>query len=534
MDHKTGEDQPTEQELAPTEAPIEAGDSSDVEAVDTAAEKTPETEEKVVASSVQANTHAKKRSKKSKLAMPRFSSEKRWTSIAGLAAGAAALIAIVLSGVLSQYFKGKAMPGVSAAGVAVSAHSEQAVREQLEKRMTGFTVALKHEELSAEPKPEDIGLTLDLEKTVEQVMNAKRQNGITARLAFWKKVDVPVVVAVDEALLSQYVEGQFTTLHTAPQDAHLEFDAAKNSFVVTGQADGKGVDLAELKQELIQKGERVESADTELRITTKAPKITQAKLETMTEKANEIVGRNIVLTGVGTSFRARPADIAAWVTPTPQEDGTLRLVVDPAKVQGYVDAIGKRIANQPQDRKVLRDSQTGQEVIIQEGRAGTTLEDSPKLAEAITKALQDGQDSTQEMRITTADFKTVSMEAYDRWVEVDLRNQRTTLYTGSTAVQTFTISSGLPRTPTVTGEFKVWHKTTSQTMSGGSRAAGDFYSLPNVKWNTYFYKDYAFHTAYWHNNFGQPMSHGCVNMREADAKILYDFAPIGTTVIVHN
>jgi lipoprotein-anchoring transpeptidase ErfK/SrfK len=61
---------------------------------------------------------------------------------------------------------------------------------------------------------------------------------------------------------------------------------------------------------------------------------------------------------------------------------------------------------------------------------------------------------------------------------------------------------------------------------------GPGYDLPNVQWVMYFYRDYSLHGAYWHNNFGQPMSHGCVNMRNEDAKWLYDWAPEGTSVMV--
>jgi lipoprotein-anchoring transpeptidase ErfK/SrfK len=49
----------------------------------------------------------------------------------------------------------------------------------------------------------------------------------------------------------------------------------------------------------------------------------------------------------------------------------------------------------------------------------------------------------------------------------------------------------------------------------------------------YFYSGYAIHGAYWHNNFGAPMSHGCVNMTPGEAQILYNWAPIGTEVYVH-
>ena len=88
------------------------------------------------------------------------------------------------------------------------------------------------------------------------------------------------------------------------------------------------------------------------------------------------------------------------------------------------------------------------------------------------------------------------------------------------------ISSGLTATPTVQGDFTVLRKLATRHMVGPD------YDLPNVPWVMYFYQGYAFHGTYWHNNFGTPMSHGCVNMTTADAKWFYDFAPIGTPVHV--
>ena len=88
------------------------------------------------------------------------------------------------------------------------------------------------------------------------------------------------------------------------------------------------------------------------------------------------------------------------------------------------------------------------------------------------------------------------------------------------------ISSGLPDTPTVQGNFKITRKTPSRHMVGPD------YDLPGVPWVSYFYAGYAIHGTYWHNNFGTPMSHGCVNMTTPDAKWFYDFAPVGTPVHV--
>lgn len=112
----------------------------------------------------------------------------------------------------------------------------------------------------------------------------------------------------------------------------------------------------------------------------------------------------------------------------------------------------------------------------------------------------------------------------ERWIRVDLSEQTVVAYEGARAIRGFIISSGLPRTPTVTGSFRIRAKVRSQTMTGGDPALGNYYNLANVEWVQYFHADYGFHGTYWHQKFGQPMSHGCINMTNADAKWLFDWA----------
>lgn len=114
-----------------------------------------------------------------------------------------------------------------------------------------------------------------------------------------------------------------------------------------------------------------------------------------------------------------------------------------------------------------------------------------------------------------------------RWIEIDLSAQTLTAYEGNRPVFQRLVSTGLPRTPTPIGTFRILWKLPSQRMTGPG------YDLPNVPWVMYFTnRGHAIHGAYWHNNFGHPMSHGCVNMRPGDAHWLYNFAPVGTTVVV--
>jgi len=114
-----------------------------------------------------------------------------------------------------------------------------------------------------------------------------------------------------------------------------------------------------------------------------------------------------------------------------------------------------------------------------------------------------------------------------KWIEVNLSEQRVYAWEGDVLMNSFIVSTGTWQTPTVTGTFKIWNKTRIQTMSGPG------YSLPNVPFVMYFYKDYGFHGTYWHNNFGTPMSHGCVNLTIPDSEWLYNWASYGTTVKVH-
>ena len=87
-------------------------------------------------------------------------------------------------------------------------------------------------------------------------------------------------------------------------------------------------------------------------------------------------------------------------------------------------------------------------------------------------------------------------------------------------------STGLPGTPTVTGDFNIYVKHVSAPMSGPG------YYLPGVPYIMYFYKGYGLHGTYWHSNFGQPMSRGCVNLPTPEAEWYFNWAEVGTPVHV--
>ncbi len=115
----------------------------------------------------------------------------------------------------------------------------------------------------------------------------------------------------------------------------------------------------------------------------------------------------------------------------------------------------------------------------------------------------------------------------ERWIDVNLTQQMTYAYQGTTLVKSFLVSTGTWQYPTVTGQYHIYVKLRYTDM------AGPGYYLPNVPYTMYFYEGYGLHGTYWHHNFGTPMSHGCVNLSIPDAEWLYNWASVGTLVNVH-
>ena len=112
----------------------------------------------------------------------------------------------------------------------------------------------------------------------------------------------------------------------------------------------------------------------------------------------------------------------------------------------------------------------------------------------------------------------------EKWIDVNLTEQTLAAYEGDRMVYATLISSGLPQWRTVEGLFRIWVKLRWGKMSGGSIEEGDYYYLEDVPWTMYFHLGYGLHAAYWHDGFGYPRSHGCVNLSPYDARWLFEWA----------
>ncbi len=120
-----------------------------------------------------------------------------------------------------------------------------------------------------------------------------------------------------------------------------------------------------------------------------------------------------------------------------------------------------------------------------------------------------------------------------RWIEINLGQQTISVYQDNHLVYATLVSSGVYGFWTRPGLFQITEKVETTPMTGAFEAdRSDFYYLEDVLWTMYFDQARALHGAYWHNNFGYRMSHGCANLSPGDSRWLYDWAQVGDWVYV--
>lgn len=121
-----------------------------------------------------------------------------------------------------------------------------------------------------------------------------------------------------------------------------------------------------------------------------------------------------------------------------------------------------------------------------------------------------------------------------KWVNINISQQVVTAYEGGVPVMVTLASTGNKKNPTELGVWKIYYRLPKQDMDGGSLATGDYYNLKDVPYVQYFHNSgEGLHGTYWHDNFGRPMSHGCVNLSIPMSQWFYQWAVVGTTVYVH-
>ncbi|MCW1891686.1 MAG: L,D-transpeptidase family protein [Candidatus Uhrbacteria bacterium] len=151
---------------------------------------------------------------------------------------------------------------------------------------------------------------------------------------------------------------------------------------------------------------------------------------------------------------------------------------------------------------------------------------------SLTSVQSDGDARSELASVSVAPLATSQTNAA-KYIVVDISEQRLYAYERGREVKTFLISSGVTKHSTPIVDTQVSEKIPVKRYRWIYGAGNpDNYDLPNVKWNLRIYGPVYIHGAYWHNNFGHRMSHGCVNVHYTNAEWVYNWADVGTPVSI--
>lgn len=434
----------------------------------------------------------------------------------GIPAAATAVALIAASLVLIA-------PGASVAGVQIGGLTAGAAADAIAARLATTEVTVESPAGDVTVTGADLGATVDSAAIADR---AFAENPMW-KPSSWFPAGTGVAIQVDPDDAAAVLRERAPGTYQAPVDATVAFDTASQSYVTTPAEAGEGVDIAVVTAALqtafdagtVATTTQADLVPVEAAVSTEEADAAAATLNGILDSAGFYVGDE----------RTVPVDrgvVASWLTVTSDGHGDFAITADEDAIQTAVDGLAGAVDRAAVNADVIVDS--GGEVIHTrvEGQTGRALGDTSGIAAAFAAQLAEGN-AKYALNVTETPFETTKTE---RRIDVNLSNQTTTLYENGQVYRHWSMSSGTSGWETHTGNFRIGWKTAMQDMGC---VPGYDWCTKDVPWVAYFNGDEGFHGTYWHNNFGTPMSHGCINLTVANAKELYDWAYRGTEVSVH-
>jgi len=439
---------------------------------------------------------------------------------------------------LATHYNGKAKIGTQVAGVNVAGQTAADLAATAQSVGGDFTITTDLNGTQKTFSMTDLGVTLDAQKTAQQALAADQ--GAFGWVPF-NSADVPLAYTYSADQIQQTLTTAFLTDDQLPQDATVTFDDSTGKYTSTPDKAGLTIDAAPVTSAIdtIARGGKVSTVELS---TTSVPAAVQAAAaDTAVSAADALVGQTYTFTAGSKSVTLTPSQIGQFVTLTPnQATGAIDVGVDQTSMASSLPGIlSAALAKAPVNERDLYTPDGSKFIAVgTAGQNGTIVADADATAavQALSAAMTAGQPLTQAVTITPQKFGVDKVNvggAYDqpngsKWIDVNQSTFKVTLYQGTTAVQQFTAVTGTADHPTNDGTFYIYLRYASQTMHGPD------YVQPDVPWVSYFDGGRALHGAYWRTTFGYRGSHGCVNLPVSAAKVVYDWAPLGTKVVVHH
>lgn len=375
---------------------------------------------------------------------------------------------------------------------------------------------------------EELGITFNNALTASNLLEArlfswKNDNPFKVLAASYSDYTTGVVTSPNTAKLQQAVDRLIEEINQPARDAQLVIMEAGPEIVP--EEPGYGISGERLASYLLNHVAKLSSETIALTTESLQPKTTSQDLQPLVSQTNQILSQPFVIEVAGREFLFDRSNVSAWLV---YDLNFARLEINQANIEKAVSEVAAQVNQPGSDTKLVKNT----ELVLEEGSQGLMLDQ--QAAVGVIQGAVLGPTPQHKVALELATSEPTVQEVFTpaapsssqgKIIKIVLSEQKLYAWEEGELVNSFLISSGLVG-PTPVGNWSIYNKTALQPYRGAD------YFLPNVHWSSWFAPQIAIHEAYWHNNFGNPMSHGCVNATLGDSKFIYDWAPIGTPVEV--
>jgi len=456
-----------------------------------------------------------------------------------------ALLVVALSGVIglavvTRYFDGEAKIGTNIAGTSVTGQSEQQLIATVDQMVKPMKLVLGLGSQQYQFDLGALGVTIDAKQTAGNALAADDLGGTS----WWpfRTADVPLVMKYSTEDLQTFIDDTFLGDAQRPVNASVVLDSSKQQFTTTSDVDGQSVDITPITDAIKTLAAGGAVTPIQLSTSTVPAEISASAAQDAANTANDMLKQTFTFQAKSKSYTLKANQLANWITATPDPSShAITIGVNNETLAKQLPGIlNTNIADPPVNERVLY-TPGGVRIANQTwGRSGTVVSNTGDAVSALQSALAANQALNFQVSIAKKAAKTVKVTvggAYDKphgskWIDVNQSTFKVTLWEGTTLIKRFTCVTGAAITPSHNGTFYIYSKYTSVTMRGHN-ADGTPYVSPDVPWTSFYNGGEALHGAPWRSSFGYRGSHGCINLPVSVAHFIFNWAPLGTRVVVH-
>jgi len=476
-----------------------------------------------------------KKTKKKKIAAKKAKKpapKNRWPSFI-LPLGAGLVLAIVAF--LSYFTLAHAsLAPIHAGTLSIQSTSSQpALERQIAAAAKNYRVSVQYPDGSKKLfAPSETGVTIDPRGSAKSI-KVYLHHHLWQRLAWWQPVELRLETKIDKEKLGRFMTNEATVVKTPIVNAGLS--TSDGQAAITPESFGSGHTIQNPEQTIQDTVSSLSNRPLTLSAGRLTPAIFAGDLKSAKQKLTQLLAQNITFTIGRRIITAGPTDIAGWIELTPVPSAkTVDITVNSGKVVSYIDEIASPYVIEPRSRLTM--NMPGGLIILDRGAAGRDVSNKDQVAAEIAQKLLKEGGAQVTLLVQRAEAKTVELPPYDKFIVIDTSAKRLYAYEKTNLVRTVLVSAGAPGTPTVLGQYKIYSKRVNQDMRGAN-VDGSRYFQADVPYVNYFSGSYAIHGNYWRPKewFGNiNSSHGCVGITDPDDAWIYNWAPVGTPVIVHD